>query len=153
MIMERYKLEYTSRHHVADKETTDINVARKLAPNRVFGHGNTRQIILVNLCRGSLGKSKVAEDFPHVVSLVHLLATLTSSNILSFFRGGKGHKVLTTRLPRHSAAVEHNEVARMRSSRVHIGCPIRIDSAPESISKRVNPLVEDRLSISATQVA
>ena len=31
------------------------------------GHGNIGEIILVNLCRGSLGKSKVAEDFPHVV--------------------------------------------------------------------------------------
>ena len=41
----------------------------------------------------------------------------------------------------------------MRSLRVHIGCPIRIDQAPDSISKRVNTLVEDRLNISGTQVA
>jgi hypothetical protein len=149
MSTERHKLEYTSRHHIADKGTTDINVARELAPNRVFEHGNTREIILVNLCKGSLGKSKVAEDFPHVVQL---LATLTSSNIVGS-GGRKGHTVLTTRFLRNSAAVAHNEVARMRSSRVHIGCPIRIDPTPESISKRVNTLVEDRLIISATQVA
>jgi hypothetical protein len=89
MSTERHKLEYTSRHPIADKETTDINVARELAPNRVFGHRNTPGIIL-EICL--VGKSKVAEDFPHVV---HLLATLTSSNILSF-TGEKGHTVLTT---------------------------------------------------------
>jgi hypothetical protein len=106
-----------ARYHVTHKVTADINVARKLAPSRIFGHSNTRKAVFIDLCRGSLGKPKVAEDFPHIV---HLLSILSSSNILGY-RGGEGHTVLTTRLPRDSSAIEHNEVARMRSSRVHIG--------------------------------
>jgi hypothetical protein len=149
MSTERHKFEYANRHNIADKETTDINVAKELAPSRVFGHGNTREIFLIYLCRGSLGRPKVAEDFPHVV---HLLAALTGSNILGF-TGRKGHTVLTTRLPSDSATVEHDEVSRMRATRVHIGCPVRINPAPESIRKHVNTLVEDRLIVSATQVA
>jgi hypothetical protein len=117
MSSKRDKVEETSRHRVTHKATADINVARKLAPDRIFGHSNIREVVVVDLCMGSLGKPKVAEDFPHIV---HLLSILSSSNILGY-RGGEGHTVLTTRLPRDSSAVEHNEVARMRSSRVHIG--------------------------------
>jgi hypothetical protein len=149
MSTKRDKLEDTSRHHVTHKATADINVARKLAPARIFGHSNIREVVVVDLCMGSLGKPKVAEDFPHVV---HLLATLPSSNIFGF-RGGKGHAVLTARIPRDSAVVKHNEVARMRSSRLHIGCPVRINPVPESVGKRVDMMVEDRLIASATQVA
>jgi hypothetical protein len=120
-----------------------------LALNRILGHNNTREVILVDLCRSSLGKLNVAEDFPHAV---HLLAALTSSNIFGF-RGGKGHTVLTARLPRDGDAVEHDEVALIRASRINISFPFRINPAPESVSKRVNMLVEDRSIASATQVA
>ena len=84
--------------------------------------------------------------------LTYDLAALTSSNIFGF-RGGKGQTVLTARLPRGSAAVQHDEVARMRTSRINISFPVRINLAPESVSKRVDMLVEDRLIVSATQVA
>jgi hypothetical protein len=67
----------------------DIKVERKISTDRIFGHGNTCEDFLVDLCRGSLGKPKVAKDFPHVV---HLLAAMTSSNVLGF-RGRKGRKV------------------------------------------------------------
>ena len=94
---------------------------------------------------------------PHTIRkggcmLTYDLAALTSSNIFGF-RGGKGQTVLTARLPRGSAAVQHDEVARMRTSRINISFPVRINLAPESVSKRVDMLVEDRLIVSATQVA
>jgi hypothetical protein len=72
------------------REAKDINVEKKLSTDRIFGwQHNTCEDILVDLCRGSLGKPKVAKDFPHVV---HLLAAMTSSNVLGF-RGRKGRKV------------------------------------------------------------
>jgi hypothetical protein len=64
--------------------------------------------------------SEVAEDFSHII---HILTTLTSSNIFGF-GGCKGHTVLTARLPRDSAAVEHNNVTRMGAARINIGCPV-----------------------------
>jgi len=62
MSTERYKLDYASRHHVTDKVTADIDVVGELASNRIFGHGDTREIIFVDMCRGSLSISKVCVE-------------------------------------------------------------------------------------------
>ena len=57
MSTERHKLECASRHHVTDKVTADINVAGELASNSIFGHRDTREIIFLDMCRGSLSIS------------------------------------------------------------------------------------------------
>jgi hypothetical protein len=67
MSMERDKLEDNSRHHGTHKVKADTNVARKPAPDGIFGHSNTREVVFVDLCKSTLGKTKVAEEFPHVV--------------------------------------------------------------------------------------
>jgi hypothetical protein len=120
MSTERYKFENASGNHIADKITADINVTGKFATNRVFGHGDTCEIIFVNMCRGSLSISEVTEDLAHVINL---MSALTSRNIFGF-RCGERHAVLTARLPRHSASVEHNNVTCMGTARIHVGCPI-----------------------------
>ena len=71
MSAERDKLEDASRYHVTHQVTADINIARKLAPYRIFRNSNTREVVFVDPCRCSLGKPKVAEHFPHVVYLGH----------------------------------------------------------------------------------
>jgi hypothetical protein len=87
---------------------------------RIFGHGDTREIIFVDMCRGSLSIFEISEDLSHVI---HLLSALTSRNIFGFRSGGE-YTVLTARLPRDSASVEHNNVTRMGAARINIGCQV-----------------------------
>jgi hypothetical protein len=103
MSTERHKFEDASSHHIANEVTPDINVTRELATNGIFGHSYTREIVFVDTSRGNLSVSEITEDLAHVK---HLLSTLTSRNIFGF-RGREGHAVLTARLPRDSASVEH----------------------------------------------
>jgi hypothetical protein len=120
MSTERHKLDDASGHHITVKVTADITVAGELATNRIFGHGDTRQIIFVDMCGGSLSISEITEDLAHVI---HLLSALTGHNIFGF-RCGERDAVLTARLPRDSASVEHNNVTCMRAARVNVGCPV-----------------------------
>jgi hypothetical protein len=120
MSTERHKLDDPSSHHITDKVTSDINVAGELATNGIFGHGDTREIVFVDMCRGSLSISEVTEDLAHVI---HLLSALTSHNIFGF-RCGERNAVLTARLPRDSVSVEHYNVICMGAARIHVGCPV-----------------------------
>jgi hypothetical protein len=66
MSTERHKLDDASRHHITDKVTSDINVAGELATNGIFG----REIVFVDICRGSLSISEVTEDLAHIIHLL-----------------------------------------------------------------------------------
>ena len=57
----------------------------ELATNRIFRHGDTGQIIFVDMRRSSLSIAEIAKDLAHVV---HFLSAVTGRNIFSF-RGGE----------------------------------------------------------------
>ena len=87
MSSERDKPKDTSRYHITHKITAEINLARKLSTDRIFGHCNMSQHmrdILLDLYRGSLGKLEVAKDFPHVVLVYSRPQWLYSHQFLCF---------------------------------------------------------------------
>ena len=79
-------------NNTTDKIAAEINAAGEFVTNKVFGHGDTYEIIFVNMCRGSLSISEITEDFTLstkgvffllIKSVVacghHLVGTLTAS--------------------------------------------------------------------------
>ena len=89
---ERHEFDDACGHHIANEVTADINVTGELATNRIFRHGDTGQIIFVDMRRSSLSIAEIAMDLAHVV---HFLSAVTGRNIFSF-RGGERYAVLTT---------------------------------------------------------
>ena len=64
---ERHKFDDTCGHHIANEVTADINVTGELATNRIFRHGDTGQIVFVDVCRSSLSIAEITKDLAHVV--------------------------------------------------------------------------------------
>ena len=54
-------------HYITNKVMADINVTGELATNRIFRHGDTGQIIFIDMCRSSLSIAKVTKDLAHVI--------------------------------------------------------------------------------------
>jgi hypothetical protein len=59
---ERHKFDDTCGHHIANEVTEDINVTGELATNRIFRHGDTGQIVFVDMRRSSLSITEITKD-------------------------------------------------------------------------------------------
>jgi hypothetical protein len=77
---------------------------RVLAADRVFRHGRTSKIVLINTGRSARGKTKIMEDFSKVN---YLLPALAGSDILS---GRKRDTILSARFSGHSATTQHQDI-------------------------------------------
>jgi predicted ATPase with chaperone activity len=82
-------------------------MTRVLATDRVFRHGHTSKIVLINAGRPGRGKTEIIKNFSKVNDL---LPALTGSDILSF-RGRERHTILSARFPGHSATTQHQDIA------------------------------------------
>jgi len=84
---ERHEFDDTCGHHIANEVTADINVTGELATNRIFRHGHTGQIILVDMRRSSLSIAEITKDLGGASSTIMLqpsnLGSILGTNLIS----------------------------------------------------------------------
>ena len=60
----RNELKDASVDQLADKISSNINVARMFAADRIFGHSNVSHVVLIDCGRSRLRNCKIREHFP-----------------------------------------------------------------------------------------
>jgi hypothetical protein len=79
----------------------------RVLTDRVFRHGHTSKIVLINAGRSGRGKTEITKNFSKVNDL---LSALAGSDILSF-RGRERHTILSAIFPGHSTTTQHQDIA------------------------------------------
>jgi len=95
MRAKRYKLHDAAKIKFATIMNTHIDVAGGFSAHRVSRHGNTGQIVLINVSRGELRETHIMQKSAEILNL---FTHLTSSHILSL-RRRESNGVLSTGLP------------------------------------------------------
>ena len=97
----------TSLDEFAHEITADVNVKRKNLAQRIFTHGNTGQIILIDFSCILLLITKIFEGFTKIMSL---LPGLAGGDEFGF--GGRQRKIVwTATFPRHGSVTHHKNLA------------------------------------------
>jgi len=105
------------------KWLTNVDVAQKLTAHWFFTHGNTSEVVLIDLCGFRLfifSLTKV-NDF---------LACWTGCDKFSFV-GGYRHVVLSAAFPRNGSTIHHDDVAAVRVASISVASPICVDPSPQ----------------------
>ena len=92
--------------------STNIDMSRVLAADWIYGHGDSRQILFVDIRTTFL---KVAEILKDITDVHDLLSTLIGSHVFGF-RRGKGDVVLSAGPPADWTSVKQQDKACPQSS-------------------------------------
>ncbi len=131
----------------------DFNVARRFPANRIGRHGDTRQIILIDIgwrvvCVTYITKNSAKVD--------NFLANLARSHVFSLRRSLGERATESWRrdfqdMVHHSSCV-HHDVRGVRAESIRVTSPVRVQPPPKGINNRVVTRETQRFIESSTEI-